>query len=366
MRVVYGIHGYNRGHASRAEAVIADLSRRHDVMVCAGADAKKALDSYFEVHEIPSLAYIYDRAGRISVPRTLADNLPQVLDLFFHGPRIKRLARQICTFDPHLILSDAEPFTSRVAARLKVPRASFDHFGIMVHCDVPLDSGDRMRSALDRWVYRTLMGEPDRVLISSFYPAPPKRDATQLVGPLLRDEVHQLNASEGNHILVYLNRGSLQLTKEVTHALDGVGIPMRVYGTDRQGRDRNLCYRPAANHAFLEDLASAKAVISTAGNQLIGEAGYFGKALLVLPEDTVEQRMNAAAVERLGIGRTLSFDALTTFAIQDFLSRRALYAMRAQELCRDGRQEAVVTIDRWLHQLDKEPDRTTQTMGAFA
>lgn len=366
MRVVYGIHGYSRGHASRAEAVITDLSRRHEVMVCAGADAKRALEDRFEIHEIPSLAYVYDGSGRISIPRTLRYNIPQVIDLFLNGPRINRLVKKIRTFGPDLIVSDAEPCTSQVATRLKVPRISFDHFGIMVHCEVPLDTRDRLRSALDRWVYRALMGGADRVLVSSFYPAPPKTNATHLIGPLLRNEVRQIEPREGDHVLVYLNRGAQQLTREVAHALDGVGIPMRVYGTGRTGRDRNLQFRPAANRPFLEDLATARAVISTAGNQLVGEAAYFGKALLVLPEDTVEQRMNAAAVERLGLGRSLSFDALSTFAIQDFLSRREIYASRARDLSHDGREEAIATIDRWLHELAQERALAAKAMGAFA
>ena len=38
-------------------------------------------------------------------------------------------------------------------------------------------------------------------------------------------------------------------------------------------------------------------MVSTAGNQLATEACYFGKPLLVMPEDCAEQRLNARQVE---------------------------------------------------------------------
>ena len=36
LRIAYGVHGYGRGHSSRALAVLPELTKRHDVLVLAG------------------------------------------------------------------------------------------------------------------------------------------------------------------------------------------------------------------------------------------------------------------------------------------------------------------------------------------
>ena len=36
MRIVYGIHGYGRGHATRALGVLPELRQRHEVLGLAG------------------------------------------------------------------------------------------------------------------------------------------------------------------------------------------------------------------------------------------------------------------------------------------------------------------------------------------
>src|SRR3546814_4805140 len=47
---------------------------------------------------------------------------------------------------------------------------------------------------------------------------------------------------------------------------------VRVYGTRRRGEDDNLDFRAPSVQGFIDDVAGCRAVLSTAGNQLIGEA----------------------------------------------------------------------------------------------
>ena len=351
MRIVYGVHGYSRGHASRAGTVLSELVKEHDVMIFAGRDAEKILSETYEVQSMPVLAYEYTDRGKISAYKTLRHNLPILTDLVRHGKHFKRVKEMMRTFDPDLVISDAELFTNHVARNLKLPLVSFDHFGIMVHCRVPLRWQDRLLSTLDRLAYQTLLGGSDKQLISSFYEAPPRTRNVKLIGPLLRDEVFRVRPSVGNHVLVYFNNGSYQITPEVAETLRSLDMPMRVYGTTFTGHDGPIDFRPTSNQAFLEDLASARAVISTAGNQLVGEAAYYGKAMLVLPENTVEQRMNAAAVERLGIGQQIDWSEFKPQAVQRFLRRVPEFTARARAASRDGRADALKILNRWAKEL---------------
>lgn len=350
VRIAYGVFGYGRGHATRTAAVLPELVRRHSVLVFAGGEAYETLANSYPVVRIPTLGYRY-RGDRRSNYLTIRHNVWHLLDIAFGGPTTQAVLREMQDFRPDVVISDAEPWTQRVARRLRVPRISFDHFGVMAYCRLPMPLLDRIRSIRDVAVYRWMMRGPQRMIVSSFYDAPPARDGVQVVGPMLRDEVLQARPVRGQHLLVYLNNGAHQFSPAVERALREVGVPALIYGTPRRGADGNLDFRPLSNLPFVEDLATCRAVISTAGNQLMGEALHLGKPMLVMPEDCVEQRLNAKAVERLGIGVQVRASAFNSKCLQAFLEREGEFLVAIRAAARDGRREAVETIERFLTEL---------------
>src|SRR5262249_51453416 len=158
-------------------------------------------------------------------------------------------------------------------------------------------SRDRLRWFRDVYAYRLVVGRPDRVIVSSFYSAPVRSPKVRLVGPVLRREVLRMRPTRGDFLLAYLNQGESQLVPRVERALRSLDIPVVLYGCGGRGKDGNIDFRAPAHMGFLEDLAACRAVFSTAGNQLVGEAIHLGKPMLVMPEHTVEQRVNALAIE---------------------------------------------------------------------
>lgn len=350
MRIAYGIHGYGHGHATRAWAVLPDLLRRHDVRIFAGGDAFDTLSGAFDVQPIPTLGFAY-RGARTSKWRTVKRNLPLALDLIGAGWATRHVLSEFRRFEPDVVVCDCEPFTYRAAGMLSIPRIAFDHFGIMVRCKVSLPWRDWVRSVIDRSIYQLIVGRPERALVSSFYAAPPRSHGVRLVGPLLRGEVKSVTPSQGSHLLAYFNKGPNQLTDSVLEALCGADVEVRLYGAGRQGRLGNVHFRPRGNRPFLEDLASCCAVLSTAGNQLVGEAMQYAKPMLVIPESTVEQRMNAAAIERLSLGELTAPELLTSHTIRAFLDRAPSYANAARRLAQDGKAEAIETLETWINEL---------------
>ena len=351
MRIAYGIHGYGRGHATRALAVLAELRRRHDVLVLAGGDAWDATHREFPVTRIPTLGYHYRAGGTRSNYLTFTRNAPAVLDLFFRGPAFQMVEDALRDFRADVVVSDAEPWTHQAAAALRVPRIGFDHFGVLAYCRSPMSPLDRLVAERDAWVYRKLMGQPERVIVSSFYDAPPRRPGVTFVGTLLRDEVFTVRPTSGDFLLAYFNKGVHIFGKRLERALRECGEPVRVYGTGRLGGDGNLTFCPPGNAAFLEDLAGCRAVISTAGNQLVGEAVHFGKPMLVMPEDCVEQRVNAAAVERMGLGLRVSQRGMRGEVIRSFLAELPRFEEAIRRAARDGRRESVEAIERFATEL---------------
>ena len=351
MRIAYGVFGYGRGHATRAAAVLSDLARAHDLLIIAGGDAYEQLSLNFSIVKIPTLGYAYAANAKRSNYRTLRQNAWHVLDIFFRGPVSQQISAALADFKPDVVISDAEPWTHQAARRMRVPRIGFDHFGLMANCKPPLPFLDRFRSMRDVFVYRTLMGSPERVIVSSFYDAPPRRAGVRVIGPLLRPEIHQFAPVYGERLLCYFNKGQYQFTRGVERALSELGIPTLIYGTERRGVVGTLDFRPPSNLPFVEDLARCRALISTAGNQLIGEALHYRKPVLVMPEDCVEQRMNAAAVERLGIGMQTTLEQFSSRVLLQFLAREDDFRAQTHVHARDGRAEALAVIEQFVTEL---------------
>ncbi len=364
MRILYGVFGHGRGHATRALGVLPQLMERHEVLVVAGGDAYDTLvRAGHRVLRVGTVQYAYGPRGERCLWQSAARNWRSVMDLTINGPITRTVVAETRAFDPHAAICDADPWTHKVASRLGVPRINFDHFGVLVYCRPPFAAGDRLRILRDAAAYRVMVGRPHRIIVSSFYDAPTER-GVQLVGPLLRDEVRALRAERGDFLLAYLNKGEHQLVPHVDRALRTLGLPVVVYGTAREGTDGPLDFRPPGNESFLRDLAACRAVFSTAGNQLVGEALYLGKPMLVMPENTPEQRINALAVERLGVGRQVRFPDVTAAGMRAFLAdERALRAAIPARV-RDGRAEAVSALEHALHHV-AATHRTKLSAGAW-
>jgi uncharacterized protein (TIGR00661 family) len=318
MRIAWGVHGYGHGHATRVRALLGALGGRHDVLLFAGADAFETLGRTHAAERIPCLAFRYAGA-HISWPRTLSANASLVADLLRGGPAVDAVAARLEAFAPDLVVSDSEPLVLRAAAKLRLPTVGLDHVGVIAWCRPRASGRDRLRLALDGAAYRMLLGRPDRILVSSFYPAPPLRPGVVLVPPILRERVLRAEPSEGRHLLVYFNKGAHLYDARVDAALRALGMPVEVFGAGRAGRDGNVTHRPFDEAAFVDALAGCRAVLATAGHQLLAEAIHLRKPLLVAPEANAEQRLNAREAARLGVARVVEHRAISPRVLRSFV-----------------------------------------------
>lgn len=354
MRIAYGIMGYGRGHAMRSSAIIPSLlAQGHQVRVFAGPDAYAVMKDQFDCSLIPTIAWRYGADGRVDTQRTIRENVKPMADVLFGGEGVAALNKDWDDFRPHVVISDSEAWTHKVARQRRLPRVSLDHVGIMAYCKPSFPLADRFAAARDAFGYRTLMGIPDHAIVSSFYDCPARYRNVQTVGPILRDMVLQAKPRKGDYLLAYFNKGPHQFLAGVEQALRALDIPVHVYGTGRVGDDDNLSFRAPSQQGFVDDLAGCRGVLSTAGNQLISEAIWLGKPTLLVPEDVVEQRLNASMVVRMGVGEQADLSTLTGYDIERFLRQCDDYAQRLPEYRREGNKEAIAALQRALHDIQR-------------
>ena len=362
MRIAYGVMGYGRGHAMRSSAVLPELMKHYEVTVFAGGDAYDELAPRFPTVRIPIIGYQYNARGSHSLPKTISQNFAPMADLLFGGHGIEQVEREFKSRGIQLVISDSEAWTHRVAQKLKIPRISFDHVGIIAYCKPHFPPELWLAGQRDAWGYRTLMGIPERILISSFYAAEGLYPGVRIVGPMLRDEVRQAKPQDGDFLLAYFNKGQHQYLPAIDHTLRQLDCPVRVYGTPYRGQVENLDFRAPSREWFVHDLARCRGVLTTAGNQTIGEAIHFGKPVFAMPEDAFEQRLNAHMIERMGVGMRGDMTRLTPSDIDRFLGHGGWYRSNMREHARDGRAEAVETLHQFIAELT-QPRRVALRRG---
>ncbi len=369
MRIAYSVMGYGRGHAMRTAAMLPALEAEHTVRVFAGTDAHEVLSAHHDCEPIPVICYQYGANGRISRRRTLGRNAPPVADLLAAGAVARKVWRRMAAFAPDIVISDSETYGHRFARRAGTPRIGFDHVGIMAYCHCNFARYDGWRGRRDGLGYRAFMGDPERVLVSSFYPAEPRMAGVEVVGPILRDSVRRAHPTTGDYVLVYLNKGEHQYTTALDTALRASGENIVVYGTRRRGRFGRLRFKAPAQDGFVADLAGAKAVICTAGNQLLSEAIHLGKPVMALPEDAVEQRLNARAIVDMGVGAAGDLVGPSLSDVGVFLEHRERFAAATDKHRRDGRQQATFALKSFIRErggsATESPDLLARLTGAY-
>lgn len=349
----YSVMGEGRGHAARARAVVERLRDRHRVVLFTSHDALEFLakeytgDPEVEVREIPGLKFHYTAAGIDNV-KTVREGLAFWASLGRHTRRVEEWVR---AENPALAITDFEPLLPRAARRHGVPVLSLDHQHFLSTYDLsslPRELRDwAWRMSWSIWAFGI---RQERTVVSAFYKPPLRRGCEDVVqvGPLIRSAVANRQPSKGDHILSYVRRAT---PPAVIDLLAGLPMPVKLYGLGERPAQGAVTFHPISEQTFVEDLASCDAVIAAAGNQLMGEALYFGKPVLALPEKHhYEQRINAEFVEQMRGGEKRILERVTAEDMRGFLDRRELYRehLAATRPCEDGCPEVVQAIESML------------------
>ncbi|MBI1380599.1 MAG: teichoic acid biosynthesis protein [Planctomycetaceae bacterium] len=349
--IFYSCAGEGRGHATRVRAIVDSLSARHRVTVLAPRDAFELLSPAYlgtkvRVLRIPGLFFHYDRRGRVHYLRTGLAAAKYLLGL---PSLVGDLANLLTRERADLVLTDFDPALPRAADRVGVPYVSVDHQSFLRVSDLSsLPLGLRLHARFMELVVRLYYDRPVHRVSSSFYRPPLRpgmRDTTQ-VGVMLRPKLLATAPTAGNHLVAYFRRA---LPEGVLDALEELGLEVRLYGLGRAPDRGPIRYLEVSETGFLEDLASARALITTAGNQLVGEAHYLGKAVLAIPEPgNQEQRINGHFLEQGGGGEALEAEQVTVASLRAFLARCPEHEARIDRGFVAGNARALEAIERAL------------------
>jgi uncharacterized protein (TIGR00661 family) len=216
-----------------------------------------------------------------------------------------------------LVITDFEPVTCQLGHKLGLPVVAIDNQHLLTDTEITYPRQYRREAEAAKLVTRVMTPRAIAYLVTTFFRPKVKerkRDKTFLFPPILRKEVLEARASNGDYVLVYVTSA----TPELISLLKTVRQRFVCYGLAREDRDANLEFRKPGLDAFLADLAGCRAVIANAGFSLISEALFLGKPYLAWPvKGQFEQVFNAYYVANEGYGAY--WDELNKERVESFL-----------------------------------------------
>ena len=342
MRVLYGVNGEGMGHATRSHVVIDSLLEEHDVRVVASGAAYRYLRDHLpRVDEIlgPSFAMEDGEIRRWATVRQNLVNAPRELP-----DTLKRWVGVVDQWHPDVVLTDFEPLAGVYARATYTPLVCVDNINMVDRCrhDREIIGQERDEFLLARAITRAMVPTAGDYIVLTFFRPPLARGRTTLVPPILRPEIVNTVPERGDHLLVYSSG-----EQELMEALRQTGLPCRVYGM-RGGPaedtvEGNIEFRPRSNEGFIEDLRTARAIVTGGGFSLLSEAVYLAKPALAVPlQGQFEQLMNARYLQRERFG--MCAPKVTAEVLGEFLDRLDEFDSALAEYEQVGNTVALDTI----------------------
>lgn len=353
-RIFYSMAGEGRGHAVRVRTLVEHLRHEHELELFAPDEAYDFLvKSYGDdrcvenvrLTRIPGIKFHYT-GGKLDLFKSIwlglnyaRQELPTLVNSF---------RRRIEAEQPDLCISDFEPSLPRAARKAGVPLMSVDHQHVLLAYDLrSLPLLLRRYAWWMSWSVRYYYGSgPYHAVASSFYTPPLKSgfEHVQQVGPMLREDLAGTVPQQGDFLLSYLRTNT---PPHVLETLAACGWDVRVYGVGERPRQGRITFHAIDEQCFVNDLASCAALVSAAGNQLLGEALYLGKPVFAIPEEMHhEQQINACFLKQMGAGNWCTLESFALEPLQKFLTQLDTYRANTSVLCGrlNGTPDALAAI----------------------
>lgn len=303
MNILYGVQATGNGHINRSREVVKELkSRGHSVLtVFSGRDS----DKFWDIEDFsPYLMFrgmtFKTKNGRIKHFRTLTN-----LRLIQFLKDVNGVSKLLKDYD--LVVSDYEPLSLRAAKKANKFSINLSHQACFHYNNIP-----------------TKRKEPLGVLITKNFA---KGDLN--IG-VHWDRFHETNIIIPPIVPSYLKDKKIDKKCLVYLPFENISTVVKtlsnissyyfyVYADEKFDDRSNVFSRSFSREGFLNDLQECEAVISNAGFELISEALYLGRKIIVKPViNQMEQESNAKCVEKLGIGKSIK--KLKTKQLEQFLT----------------------------------------------
>jgi len=368
MKILYGVVGEGMGHATRSHVILQhltesqphltesqqhlagsqqELAEGHKIKIVASGKAHEYLKMHHpDIEEIGGYGFAFNEGG-VDLNASLKKLLNEIPKKAPHN--LKKFFKLSQSFKPDVIISDFESFAYLFGKYNHVPVISIDNMQVLNRCrlDVDIPFAQMEDYVMAKGLVKAKLPGCYHYLVTTFfYPEITKPDTT-LHPPILRPEILNAEATRKGHVLVYQTSKS---NPELLDILARIDRKFIVYGFGEGQAPDNVVLKKISHEEFIHDLASANAVIASAGFSLIGEALYLKKPYLAVPlARQFEQMLNAKYLRKLGYGDFC--ERLTPEAISNFLKNLGQYETALADYSQEGNTLILNKLDKLLEEI---------------
>ncbi len=215
--------------------------------------------------------------------------------------------------DIEAVVSDGDMPSVLAAKVMGCPSIAIGHGLVFSHGSPPEEVSSKLWRREARKA-RAASWSSTRQVAVNFAPVRPAVDTVTMARPEIRPEL--IREPETDHVVAYFRDDN---GEAVLRALVEAGhypvlfsdVPCPIEGVQVVARDPQ---------AFTRALCSARAVVSSAGSQLISECAHLGVPQFALyDEGDAEQELNVQMLAAAGLGGGASFSALDSKLLTEFL-----------------------------------------------
>ncbi len=314
MKFLFIVQGEGRGHFTQALSLKSMLERNgHEVVeVLVGKSKSRRLPGFFlkkidtPVHSFESPNFLPSAKNKqVNIIVSILYNLLR-LPVFLKSMYI--ISKKIKESEADLVINFYELLTGLTYGMfaLKTPYICVAHQYLFLHPDFEFPEENRPELYLLKFFTRMTSLGASRLLALSFRSMPSILDKKLVVvPPLLRKEVLQMKAFDGDYLHGYMvNSG---FSEEVIRwHKQHPSLPLHFFWDKRNVKketkiDAHLSFHTLDDDLFLQYMAGCKGYATTAGFESVCEAMYLGKPVLLIPTH-IEQTCNAHDAVLSGAG----------------------------------------------------------------
>lgn len=331
MRFLFTVQGEGRGHLSQSLS-LASMLRKHGheiIAVLVGKSDKRQIPRFYHdkigapVFEFksPSFTAMY-KQKRPSIVLSVISNFSRP---FIFRKSILFVKFKIEEYRPDVVINFYEMITGMTFStykpdkKLDIKLISIAHQYILLNPKYKTTKEQDLKYYFMRMLTKVTCQRSCKILALSFRDMPGyEKKNLVVVPPLLRNEVFDIEPTEGNYIHGYmLNSGYCE--EILDWHTRNPDVPLRFFWDKKDADevttvDENLIIYRLNDDLFLKSMAGCMAYSTTSGFESICEALYYRKPALMIPVH-IEQEFNAydAALSGAGI-------CCTKFKIDELLN----------------------------------------------
>ena len=284
MKILYAIQGTGNGHLSRARDIIPLLQTKGELDILVSGIQVDVDLPYAVKYTLKGLSFIFGKKGGIDIMAT------------YRKCNLKKLYTEIKSIPIEqydIVINDFEPVSAWACKLKHKPCIGLSHQAAVINKNSPKP---QKKDALGKAILNNYAP------VTAAYGFHFNAYDVNIAKPVIRNQIRNAKAAQGQHFTVYLPAYSDKAIIKVLGEIKNINWQVFSKHSKKAYTEKNIQITPVQNDAFINSMLNCTGILCGAGFETPAEALFLKKKLMVIPmKGQYEQQCNAAALQLMGV-----------------------------------------------------------------